>query len=345
MQLRKLQLTGGVTFVVSLPRDWVLGQGLRAGDSVGLMPQDEGNLLLLPHPTVGSSARQHSLEISGEESPDHIFRSLLACYLQGFDSLRITSKKRIEAELRGRLRDMAKRLMGTEIVEESSRDLVILDITDPATLPMRRALRRMALMATAMVKDAIQGVMEGDAGLARDVIGRDDEVDRLYWFVLKQYNKYMRIPVLLDKAGITREEALVYLLVGRLIERVADHACRISHQIPLLKGRELAPSSVKAVEALSALASGSLEVALRALFERSIPTANGVIDGIPRLREAKEALLHAAIREKAEVAIPLAYIAESFERIGLYGTDICEVTINLSCSSSGQGKGGAQPQA
>ncbi len=334
MQLRKLQITGGVTFVVSLPREWVLGQGLKAGDSVGLLPQDEGNLLLLPHPSAGTSARSHALEVSEIVNPDHLFRNLLACYLQGFDSLQITSKKRIEAELRGRLREMVKRFMGTEIIEESSRDLVIQDITDPATLPMKRALRRMALMASAMVKDAIQGVTEGDPGLAKDVIGRDDEVDRLYWFVLKQYNKYLRTPTLMDKAGMTREEALVYLLAGRLVERVADHACRISYQTPLLHGHEISSASRRATGVLSALATKSLEDALQALFERNIPVANRIIDGIPGLRQTKEALLHAAIREKAEIAIPLAYVAESLERIGLYGTDICEVSLNLSCTVS-----------
>ncbi len=335
MQTRKLQITGGVTFALSLPRDWVLGQGLKAGDTVGLLPQDEGNMLLIPHPTASATARRHTLEVSDDGNPAHIFRSLLGCYLQGFDAIEITSKKRIEADLRKELREMARKFMGAEIIEEDSRHLVLQDITDPATLPMRRALRRMALIASAMSKDAIQGVSTGDADLARDVIARDDEVDRLYWFVLKQYNQYLRKPTLMDKAGMTREEALVCLLAGRLVERVADHACRISYQTLLLHKHDISSASRKALQELNTMTIGFLDRALQALFERDVKTANLTIDAIGELRQTKEALLHAAIRERAEMAIPLAYVAESLERIGLYGTDICEVTINLVSAAPG----------
>ena len=36
MEGRKLQLTGGSTYVVSLPKPWIVATGLRAGDTVFL---------------------------------------------------------------------------------------------------------------------------------------------------------------------------------------------------------------------------------------------------------------------------------------------------------------------
>ncbi|WP_462273550.1 AbrB/MazE/SpoVT family DNA-binding domain-containing protein, partial [Methanohalophilus sp.] len=42
---RKVQLTGGSTFIVSLPINWVRGAGLEAGDSVILAPQNKSSLL------------------------------------------------------------------------------------------------------------------------------------------------------------------------------------------------------------------------------------------------------------------------------------------------------------
>src|SRR2546429_5684873 len=42
MEGRKLQLTGGATYVVSLPKRWVTDAGLQAGDTVLLGPQVDG---------------------------------------------------------------------------------------------------------------------------------------------------------------------------------------------------------------------------------------------------------------------------------------------------------------
>ena len=41
---RKLQLTGGSTYVVSLPKHWVVDAGLKAGDTVFLETEPEGSV-------------------------------------------------------------------------------------------------------------------------------------------------------------------------------------------------------------------------------------------------------------------------------------------------------------
>jgi phosphate uptake regulator len=43
---RKVQLTGGSTFIVSPSINWVRGAGLEAGDSVILAPQNKSSLLI-----------------------------------------------------------------------------------------------------------------------------------------------------------------------------------------------------------------------------------------------------------------------------------------------------------
>ncbi len=48
MEIRKIQITGGNSYVVSLPKSWVKDAGLKAKDAVLVMPQADMSLLVIP---------------------------------------------------------------------------------------------------------------------------------------------------------------------------------------------------------------------------------------------------------------------------------------------------------
>ncbi len=88
----------------------------------------------------------------------------------------------------------------------------------------------MALTAQEMVRDAINAFIDGDAGLARDVCERDDKVDRLNDQVFRELLTYM----LQDPGTIPR--AVDLILVGRHLERIADHATNIGEDVIYMVG-------------------------------------------------------------------------------------------------------------
>jgi phosphate transport system protein len=91
---------------------------------------------------------------------------------------------------------------------------------------------RMAQLAQQMVRDAINAFVNGDEGLARDVCERDDLVDELNDQVFRELLTYM-----MQDAG-TISRAVDLLLVGRHLERIADHATNISEDvIYMVKGK------------------------------------------------------------------------------------------------------------
>ena len=57
METRKVQVTGGSTYTVSLPKSWATDQGIEAGSEVEFYPE-EGSLFLTPRtetsPTEGT---------------------------------------------------------------------------------------------------------------------------------------------------------------------------------------------------------------------------------------------------------------------------------------------------
>jgi phosphate transport system protein len=93
---------------------------------------------------------------------------------------------------------------------------------------------RMAEMAQAMVRDALNAFISGDADLARNVCQRDDEVDQLNHQIFRELLTYM----MEDPETITR--AVDLILVGRHLERIADHATNIGEDvIYMVKGRTI----------------------------------------------------------------------------------------------------------
>ena len=93
---------------------------------------------------------------------------------------------------------------------------------------------RMAELAQDMVRDALNAFVQGDEGLARDVCLRDDQVDQLNDQVFRELLTYM----MQDPGTISR--AVDLILVGRHLERIADHATNIGEDvIYMVKGKTI----------------------------------------------------------------------------------------------------------
>ena len=92
---------------------------------------------------------------------------------------------------------------------------------------------RMADIAQGMVKDALDAFVNLDAGLAREVCRRDDEVDLLRDQVFRELLTYMR-----GGQPDTVDRAIQLILVSRHIERIGDHSSNISENtVFLAEGR------------------------------------------------------------------------------------------------------------
>jgi len=134
----------------------------------------------------------------------------------------ITSINRIGSELE-RIADQS--------VNIAERTLQLLKL--PALKPLID-IPHMASMAQNMVRDSLTAFVNRDANLAIEVCRRDDEVDKLNDQIFRELLTYM----MQDPKNI--ERALDLILVGRHLERIADHATNIAEDvIYLVKGKSI----------------------------------------------------------------------------------------------------------
>src|SRR2546428_3439937 len=232
---RKLQLTGGWTYVVSLPKPWIVATGLRAGDTVFLDSMADGSLTVLPRPAEKAPPRKKVFEVKGAETRDHLLRKLIGAYISGFGIIEIRSKPEEAPFVRRVTREFCRMAIGPEIIEETRTATVIQDLSDPAELSPEKCLRRMYMTVRAMLEDAVAALKAGDESLAKDVAQRDEEVDRLYWLGAEQHQ-------LAHVAPPGAPDAMARLgrpnrpPVAELIERVGDPAQRVAGAGRLVRG-------------------------------------------------------------------------------------------------------------
>ena len=97
--VRKLQLTGGATYTLSLPKGWVASHGLESRDGVQIDWRPSGALRLTPLDTIEDSKR---ITLSTSSIPEGaLLDHLMGAYLSGTDRI-ILRFSEVEETSRGR---------------------------------------------------------------------------------------------------------------------------------------------------------------------------------------------------------------------------------------------------
>src|SRR3989449_7098878 len=231
MEGRKLQLTGGSTYVVSLPKPWISATGLKPGDTVFLESMPDGSISVLPRAGEKPAARRKVFEEKEGGNRDHLLRKLIGAYISGFGLIEIRHRPETGPFVRRVAREFCRMAIGPEIIEESRTSMVIQDLSDPAELSPEKSIRRMYMTVRAMLEDAILALKTKDETLAKDVAQRDQEVDRLYWLSAERAH-----PAPLAPPGAADAMARLGLPkarpVAKLIERGGGPAQRVAEARP-----------------------------------------------------------------------------------------------------------------
>jgi len=336
MELRRLQMTGGATYTVSLPKHWVKEQGLKVGDVVAVLPRSDSSLTLVPHekiPIEQDKGAEVTLAPAKEQDKEQILRTMIAQYLAGYDVIRIRFPASAKPGLRTYLREAARKMfVGSEIIEESKDELMVQCLSSYSDLPAPKVISRMSLIAKLMLRDAVESLKSRDPALSEEIMKRDEEVDRFYLFIIRQLTLAVLSRSLILEIGLADpRDCLVYRVVSKSLERIADHATTIARMAASIE-TPLPPRLVEEISKASNLTTSVLEDALKALAKSDGTVANGSIMSAKNVeREAEgvmDKLFDFKLSQKTIVAVRLAL--ESLKRISEYSEDVAEMAINLT---------------
>lgn len=229
VNIRRLQQTGGKngsSFLIILPKDWIVRQKLSKGDPVVVAEREDGCLIVDPRLPKAGERRTTTAQME-----QNLRWEITSRYLLGFDEIRIVSKEPITNIQRDDLKRIIKRFVALEVTEEDDYQIVVRCLVDPATLPVNTAMRRMHLITSRMISDSLRAYFDGVEDIANEVVQRDEEVDRLFFLIVRELRSAIQYPRMSEMMSITPVEALDFRLAVQYIERIADLAVDIAQRV------------------------------------------------------------------------------------------------------------------
>jgi len=338
--VRRIQVGGRGSYTVSIPKRWVEQTGMKKGSRVEFIERQGEGLLLTPFEQTRPEEEQLSCEIliSPDGTPDGVTRKIISLYLNGYFWIQANSKSgNFSASIRDTIREVARdKLVGTELISESSRSATLQVLLSSPQLPVPDVLRRMSSITHSMQQDAMQALARCDRELANQVMKIDDEVDRFSLYIIRQLKYAVQHPFLLERIGLTSPlECLGYRIITKSVERSADHAARLA-QNSLLIQHHLNSRILREINSLSQNSSRMMETALQSLFVRDYQLAESVLVDRETISSTEARLVERLLKERmiASEISALRLISESLRRIAEYATDIAEVVLNLTVQKS-----------
>jgi phosphate uptake regulator len=334
---RKLQVTGGSTFILSLPKNWAIRNELKRGSSMVVREEDDGSLSIAPSKFVKKEKQDEAfIKAALNDNPDAVMRTAISAYLDGYNILHVRAQgqKMLSSKLRNHLKNFARHyLVGTEIVIDTPAELTLQVLLNYPELTVQNALSRMSIIASSMHKEAMTSLKKLDYSASKSVIETDREVNRFGLYIVRLLKLAVSNPRIVKEIGLNNQkDCLGYRLIAKSVERTADHATKIAENTLQLK-EAVNDELLQKMDQLSILANSMFENAMDALFRHDFNLAESVIEKISQVHKLEKEMVLNLQSAKIEEIVNLRLMIESVRRTAEYASDISEVVLNLNVES------------
>lgn len=328
---RRLQRMGAVTVGVSLPRDWVGRHGLSVGSPVFLHPLADGSLVVRDR-SDAEGARVVSINVRADRPREHLFRRLIAAYLDGAQEFRIVEPGGLSAETRSMVRAFARRTIQPEVVIEEGTSLLLRDVSRGSALDLAPLLKRMHQVVLRLQDEAAATYANAGRPSSVDWPNRDDEVDRHAWLIERILSLKSDLPA--AGPAVPLGSIPQVLLVVRALERAADHAVLIAEHGS--RWAETSPPArlVRTVEDFHAAGRRLLASAFAAALAGDADAANDLLDTGEALHAQHRTLFESILSRQGGASladagrVELALLLQSIDRTVAYAQDLAEAGLD-----------------
>ena len=327
--VRRLQLTGGATYTLSLPKPWVSANNLASRDSIRIDWRSSGELMLSP--LEDSEERRTEITINlGGLPKGALYDHLMGAYISGVQEILIKGKAPLKRKTRNEIRRFLRSTRGFEIGEEDDYSTRLVSLLNTGELPLSASLNRMYLLLSSLVRDVVEALQGADSELISDHDEREREVDGLQYLIERQVGSMLSSSQIVKSLGISRKQGVEYANLARSLERMMDHADQIakltmdSSSIPKLSTQKMPLSALPIwLDSIK-----TLMINLRQRDTHQIEDARNALKRAQLELEKHEESLWTGKRKAA----PLLFedrLSESIRRLCAYARDFGEILLNM----------------
>jgi phosphate uptake regulator len=325
MEARKVQITGKSTYMITLPKKWAVDVGLQPGSLISITYRDNGSLLLTP-PSNKPFVSRKILQLDSLNA--ELRKELIGAYVMGHQFIELHGEK-IPLEARSEVKAVCKRLIGTEIVEETEKKIVIYDILNPGEYTLEKGLKRMFALVSSMLKSLIDVFhTQGDQAMLTDIASQEEEVDRVFLLIVKLFTKRLKEGWISKEDQLDLVEAFHYRLAAEHLERIADHTVKIARKLTSFDFEALPPEIASRFAEVGKDSLERVERSVNSLRRKNVEQANAILNEHEKVKERIAEINRLTIT--TAYALPLDIVIDSMRRIGDYASNIAELAIDLS---------------
>ncbi len=324
IEIRKIQVTGaGDTRIISLPKDWAGRHQLDKGSNVVIKELSSGELLIYP------AENQTEKRVTRLRESTHVSRDVLAAYLLGSDIIIIEAERNNSLTKKSDIKNLSRQLVGLEILGETQESIELHFLIDSSSLPNpREYVHRCFSIANQMQSDSITAFLNDDITLAKEVIERDVEVNRLYFLIVR----ILKIMVT-DKrevSNIKPTTCLDWRMVAAYGENLGDASvefAKIVKMNPNLR-ETLSKSTLKKIDSLSKLTTEILGESIDSFFAQNVLLAEDLKTRVDkRLEKIHKEIQGDISKHDKEVVWKLSSLLSFFKQLREVAIDIGDLVI------------------
>jgi len=231
MEFRKIQFTGRSSYIISLPKRWVTENGLKRGDTVPIVVNQDGTITIFPK-TPKRTGGKETIRISKKFSEDMAVRLAISAYIRGYDTIEIRFEDGMPS-YKVKVRKTLQGLPGVEIILDEPQRIIAKSLLDEEDVDIKEVLERIESIVLSMIGD-LELLMNAKGreirGILRDISDLENELDRFYFLIIRIVNMLLSMNVHYERSGIVQKtfDLVGVLFIVRNIERIGDHLMRIA---------------------------------------------------------------------------------------------------------------------
>jgi phosphate uptake regulator len=317
---RRLQQIGS-SILVSLPSPWIKSNNLKKGTIVPVHINRDNSISIFPsEDDVADKIKELTIPYSSV-SMDMLVNQVYGGYLLGYDMIRIKASSQISFEDSDRIKKAMRKLVGLEIVDEDGFHISAQFLLDADTLDAEKILRRMSAIAAGMYRDMLEAIkLKENSGIRKVISGRDDEVDRQYFLLVRLIRSAMMDQKLAGKLDLSNIDILDYRIAANLLESAGDYIVDLTNAIDL--------SHIKAINEIveaGVLVEKMHEKSVAAFVNKNRSESNAVVKIYDEFIEIINSIKSRVDSKNLESTVAVLNLIHSMDKIARCWVDVADL--------------------
>ena len=317
---RRLQQIGS-SILVSLPTMWIKSNNLRKGSIVPVHINRDNSISIFPsQDDTADKIKELTIPYSSV-SMDMLVNQVYGGYLLGYDMITIKASLQISFEDADRIKKAMRKLVGLEIVDEDGFHISAQFLLDADTLDAEKILRRMSAIVAGMYRDMLEAIkLKQNSSIRKVIIGRDDEVDRQYFLLVRLIRSAMMDQKLATKLNLSNIDILDYRIAANLLESAGDYIVDLANSIDL--------SHIKAVDEIveaGVLVEKMHEKSVAAFVNKNRSESNAIIKTYDNFIEIINSIKNRVDSKSLESTVAVLNLIYSMDKIARCWIDVADL--------------------